>query len=145
MLLTYCILHGRPSQTTLLSRSVLIGISLGVSETPCTIQPLAAALVFHQCFEGFALGGSLVDAGYQLCAPAIRSLTLADAVAHCNSARQVELDHCMRCACALDHTGYRLGHNRPRSSFSRNHGAPRQTIHTRHDNQDNDIAALTPC
>jgi zinc transporter 1/2/3 len=46
---------------------VLIGISLGVSESPCTIRPLAAALVFHQCFEGFALGGSLVDAGYKTC------------------------------------------------------------------------------
>ena len=46
---------------------MLIGISLGVSESPCTIRPLAAALVFHQCFEGFALGGSLVDAGYKTC------------------------------------------------------------------------------
>ena len=46
--------------------SVLIGIALGVSDT-CTIRPLAAALVFHQCFEGFALGGSLIDAGYKLC------------------------------------------------------------------------------
>ena len=54
-------------------RSVLIGISLGVSESPCTIRPLAAALVFHQCFEGFALGGSLVDADYNLCDPAPRA------------------------------------------------------------------------
>lgn len=63
-------LHGKGSPTVPLLRSVLIGISLGVSETPCTIQPLAAALVFHQCFEGFALGGSLVDAGYRTCASA---------------------------------------------------------------------------
>ena len=49
--------------------SVLIGIALGVSPSPCTIRPLAAALVFHQTFEGFALGATLVDAEYKTCAP----------------------------------------------------------------------------
>ena len=49
--------------------SVLIGITVGVSSSPCTIRPLAAALVFHQFFEGFALGGALIDAAYKLCAP----------------------------------------------------------------------------
>ncbi|KAL9440354.1 hypothetical protein AB3S75_019087 [Citrus x aurantiifolia] len=36
--------------------SIIIGISLGVSHSPCTIRPLIAALSFHQFFEGFALG-----------------------------------------------------------------------------------------
>ena len=54
--------------------SVLIGIALGVSPSPCTIRPLAAALVFHQTFEGFALGATLVDAEYKTCAPHTLSL-----------------------------------------------------------------------
>ncbi|KAL2940358.1 Fe(2+) transport protein 3 chloroplastic [Bienertia sinuspersici] len=39
----------------IVSHSVLIGLSLGVSHSPCTIKPLVAALSFHQFFEGFAL------------------------------------------------------------------------------------------
>ncbi len=30
------------------AHSVIIGIALGVSPSPCTIRPLAAALVFHR-------------------------------------------------------------------------------------------------
>ncbi|KAH9761619.1 putative beta-1,3-galactosyltransferase 12 [Citrus sinensis] len=41
----------------IVSHSIIIGISLGVSHSPCTIRPLIAALSFHQFFEGFALGG----------------------------------------------------------------------------------------
>lgn len=45
------------------AHSVIIGIALGVSASPCTIRPLAAALVFHQLFEGIALGATLIGAG----------------------------------------------------------------------------------
>mmetsp|Transcript_2656 Transcript_2656/g.7896 ORF Transcript_2656/g.7896 Transcript_2656/m.7896 type:complete len:451 (+) Transcript_2656:572-1924(+) len=44
--------------------SVLIGMALGVSDSVATVRPLATALVFHQTFEGFALGGALADAGH---------------------------------------------------------------------------------
>ncbi|KAH0450021.1 hypothetical protein IEQ34_020713 [Dendrobium chrysotoxum] len=43
----------------IVSHSVIIGLSLGVSQSPCTIRPLIAALSFHQFFEGFALGGCI--------------------------------------------------------------------------------------
>ncbi|KAG8094544.1 hypothetical protein GUJ93_ZPchr0012g20787 [Zizania palustris] len=46
----------------IVSHSVIIGLSLGVSESPCTIKPLVAALSFHQFFEGFALGGCISEA-----------------------------------------------------------------------------------
>ncbi|KAK4787544.1 hypothetical protein SAY86_011377 [Trapa natans] len=46
----------------IVSHSVIIGLSLGVSESPCTIRPLIAALSFHQFFEGFALGGCIAQA-----------------------------------------------------------------------------------
>ncbi|KAI5408986.1 hypothetical protein KIW84_054712, partial [Lathyrus oleraceus] len=36
--------------------SVVIGLSMGASENPCTIKPLIAALCFHQLFEGMGLG-----------------------------------------------------------------------------------------
>ncbi|KAK8564425.1 hypothetical protein V6N12_036549 [Hibiscus sabdariffa] len=39
--------------------SVIIGISLGASESPKTIRPLVAALTFHQFFEGMGLGGCI--------------------------------------------------------------------------------------
>ena len=41
--------------------SVIIGISLGASESPSTIRPLVAALSFHQFFEGMGLGGCIVQ------------------------------------------------------------------------------------
>ncbi|KAL6005943.1 hypothetical protein ACLOJK_039988 [Asimina triloba] len=43
----------------IVSHSVIIGLSLGVSQSPCTIRPLIGALAFHQFFEGFALGGCI--------------------------------------------------------------------------------------
>ncbi|XP_026447319.1 zinc transporter 4, chloroplastic-like [Papaver somniferum] len=46
----------------IVSHSVIIGLSLGVSHSPCTIRPLIAALSFHQFFEGFALGGCISQA-----------------------------------------------------------------------------------
>jgi zinc transporter ZupT len=47
--------------------SVLIGIALGVSKTACALIPLLIALVFHQLFEGFALGACLVEVRIHLC------------------------------------------------------------------------------
>lgn len=48
----------------IVSHSIIIGISLGVSHSPCTIRPLIAALSFHQFFEGFALGGCIWQAQF---------------------------------------------------------------------------------
>lgn len=41
--------------------SVIIGISLGASESPETVRPLVAALTFHQFFEGMGLGGCIAQ------------------------------------------------------------------------------------
>ncbi|XP_008806707.2 fe(2+) transport protein 1-like [Phoenix dactylifera] len=46
--------------------SVVIGLSMGASENPCTIRPLVAALCFHQLFEGMGLGGCILLAEYKL-------------------------------------------------------------------------------
>ncbi|KAK4412613.1 Fe(2+) transport protein 3, chloroplastic [Sesamum alatum] len=48
----------------IVSHSVIIGLSLGVSHSPCTIRPLIGALSFHQFFEGFALGGCISQAQF---------------------------------------------------------------------------------
>ncbi|XP_078436632.1 fe(2+) transport protein 1-like [Wolffia australiana] len=45
--------------------SIVIGLSMGASQSPCTIRPLVAALCFHQFFEGMGLGGCLVQAEYK--------------------------------------------------------------------------------
>ncbi|KAK3032513.1 hypothetical protein RJ639_036180 [Escallonia herrerae] len=45
--------------------SVIIGISLGASESPKTIRPLVAALTFHQFFEGMGLGGCISQAQFK--------------------------------------------------------------------------------
>lgn len=49
----------------IVAHSIIIGISLGASESPCTIRPLVAALSFHQFFEGMGLGGCIVQAGFR--------------------------------------------------------------------------------
>ncbi|GLJ39370.1 hypothetical protein SUGI_0803980 [Cryptomeria japonica] len=49
----------------IVAHSVIIGISLGASESPCTIRPLIAALTFHQFFEGIGLGGCIVQARFK--------------------------------------------------------------------------------
>ncbi|CAN6483642.1 unnamed protein product [Victoria cruziana] len=54
--------------------SVIIGISLGASESPCTIKPLVAALSFHQFFEGMGLGGCIVQTKFKSKATAIMAL-----------------------------------------------------------------------
>jgi len=46
------------------SHSIIIGLSLGVSQSPCTIRPLLGALSFHQFFEGFALAGCISQARF---------------------------------------------------------------------------------
>ncbi|KAL5553574.1 hypothetical protein UlMin_040975 [Ulmus minor] len=45
--------------------SVVIGLSMGASDNPCTIRPLIAALCFHQLFEGMGLGGCILQAEYK--------------------------------------------------------------------------------
>lgn len=41
--------------------SVIIGVTLGMSQNWCTIRPLIAALSFHQIFEGMGLGGCIAQ------------------------------------------------------------------------------------
>ncbi|CAM6086797.1 unnamed protein product [Calypogeia fissa] len=55
----------------IVAHSVIIGLTLGVSDSPCHIRPLMVALVFHQFFEGFALGGCISQAGFKRTAAAI--------------------------------------------------------------------------
>nr|GEX76019.1 zinc transporter 5-like [Tanacetum cinerariifolium] len=45
--------------------SVIIGLSLGASESPKTIKPLVIALTFHQFFEGIGLGGCIFQAEFK--------------------------------------------------------------------------------
>lgn len=54
--------------------SVIIGISLGVSEDISTIRPLVAALTFHQFFEGMGLGGCITQARFKCRAVIIMAL-----------------------------------------------------------------------
>ncbi|KAH0983828.1 hypothetical protein GBA52_011005 [Prunus armeniaca] len=54
--------------------SVIIGISLGASESPDTIRPLVAALTFHQFFEGMGLGGCISQAKFKARGVAIMAL-----------------------------------------------------------------------
>ncbi|KAG6721285.1 hypothetical protein I3842_03G105600 [Carya illinoinensis] len=59
------------SELGIVVHSVIIGISLGASETPKTIKPLVAALTFHQFFEGMGLGGCISQAKFKSRAIAI--------------------------------------------------------------------------
>ncbi|PON56360.1 Zinc/iron permease [Parasponia andersonii] len=61
----------------IVSHSVIIGLSLGVSQSPCTIRPLIAALSFHQFFEGFALGGCISQAQFKTLSATIMSCFFA--------------------------------------------------------------------
>ncbi|PQQ15330.1 zinc transporter 1-like [Prunus yedoensis var. nudiflora] len=49
----------------ILVHSVIIGISLGASQSPETIKPLMVALSFHQFFEGMGLGGCISQAKFK--------------------------------------------------------------------------------
>lgn len=64
----------------IVAHSVIIGISLGASESPCTIRPLVAALSFHQFFEGMGLGGCIVQAGFKNKSAAVILMTFFFAV-----------------------------------------------------------------
>ncbi|KAG6736087.1 hypothetical protein POTOM_061216 [Populus tomentosa] len=44
--------------------SVIIGVTMGMSQNKCTIRPLVTALAFHQIFEGMGLGGCIAQAGF---------------------------------------------------------------------------------
>ncbi|KAL5198050.1 hypothetical protein ABZP36_001562 [Zizania latifolia] len=46
--------------------SVIIGITVGASQSPDTIKPLVVALSFHQMFEGMGLGGCIVQAKFKV-------------------------------------------------------------------------------
>ncbi|KAL3530912.1 hypothetical protein ACH5RR_010234 [Cinchona calisaya] len=46
--------------------SVIIGVTMGMSQNKCTIRPLVAALSFHQIFEGMGLGGCIAQAGFSI-------------------------------------------------------------------------------
>ncbi|KAF9602282.1 hypothetical protein IFM89_026399 [Coptis chinensis] len=46
--------------------SVIIGISLGASESSSTMKPLLIALCFHQFFEGMGLGGCISEAKFKV-------------------------------------------------------------------------------
>ncbi|GAB4825383.1 Zinc transporter 6, chloroplastic [Ancistrocladus abbreviatus] len=46
--------------------SVIIGVTMGMSQNKCTIRPLVVALAFHQIFEGMGLGGCIAQAGFGL-------------------------------------------------------------------------------
>ncbi|MFS7948624.1 putative zinc/iron permease [Helianthus anomalus] len=49
----------------IITHSVIIGISLGVSVHPETIKPLIVALSFHQMFEGMGLGSCITEAKFK--------------------------------------------------------------------------------
>ncbi|TXG57733.1 hypothetical protein EZV62_015562 [Acer yangbiense] len=54
--------------------SVIIGISLGASESPKTISPFVSILTFHQFFEGMGLGGCISQAKFKGAATTITVL-----------------------------------------------------------------------
>lgn len=41
--------------------SVIIGVTMGMSQNQCSIRPLVVALAFHQIFEGMGLGGCIAQ------------------------------------------------------------------------------------
>ena len=55
----YCYYYLQVLELGIVVHSVIIGISLGTSESPKTIKPLFDALTFHQFFEGMGLGGCI--------------------------------------------------------------------------------------
>ncbi|GAB4850272.1 hypothetical protein Ancab_029570 [Ancistrocladus abbreviatus] len=49
----------------ILVHSVIIGLDMGVSQSPDTIKPLIVAITFHQLFEGLGLGGCISAANFK--------------------------------------------------------------------------------
>ncbi|PKI41044.1 zinc transporter 8-like [Punica granatum] len=61
----------------IITHSVIIGISLGASQSPKIIRPLVGALTFHQFFEGMGLGGCIAQAKFRSRAVVIMALFFA--------------------------------------------------------------------
>ncbi|CAL9235231.1 unnamed protein product [Arabidopsis halleri] len=57
--------------------SVVIGISLGASQSPDAAKALFIALMFHQCFEGFGLGGCIAQGKFKCLSVTIMSTFFA--------------------------------------------------------------------
>ncbi|KAK1321826.1 hypothetical protein QJS10_CPA03g01174 [Acorus calamus] len=47
-------------------RSVIIGVTMGMSQNVCTLRSLVAALTIHQIFGGMVVGGYIAQAGFNL-------------------------------------------------------------------------------
>ncbi|XAR52851.1 hypothetical protein NMG60_11021161 [Bertholletia excelsa] len=58
----------------IVAHSVIMGISLGASESLKTIRPLVGAVTFHQFFEGMGLGGCITQARFGFSHAAIMAL-----------------------------------------------------------------------
>ncbi|GLT91480.1 hypothetical protein SLE2022_093660 [Rubroshorea leprosula] len=58
----------------ILVHSVIIGVSLGASDSVETIKPLIGALSFHQFFEGMGLGGCIAQAKFKSLSVAIMAI-----------------------------------------------------------------------
>ncbi|KAL1220422.1 Zinc transporter 3 [Cardamine amara subsp. amara] len=57
--------------------SVVIGISLGASQSPDAAKALFIALMFHQCFEGLGLGGCIAQGKFKCLSVTIMSTFFA--------------------------------------------------------------------
>ncbi|KFK31140.1 hypothetical protein AALP_AA6G073900 [Arabis alpina] len=57
--------------------SVIIGISLGASQSPEAAKALFIALMFHQCFEGLGLGGCIAQGKFKCLSVTIMSTFFA--------------------------------------------------------------------
>ncbi|WZY90205.1 hypothetical protein YC2023_046940 [Brassica napus] len=57
--------------------SVVIGISLGASQSPEAAKALFIALMFHQCFEGLGLGGCIAQGKFKCLSVTIMSTFFA--------------------------------------------------------------------
>ncbi|KAK1270577.1 hypothetical protein QJS04_geneDACA006055 [Acorus gramineus] len=53
-------------QMEMIFHSVIVGVTMGMSQNVCTMRPLVAALTFHQILEGMGLGGCIAQAGFNL-------------------------------------------------------------------------------
>ncbi|XP_065850814.1 zinc transporter 8-like [Euphorbia lathyris] len=58
----------------IVAHSLIIGISLGASQSSKTIKPLIVALTFHQFFEGMGLGGCICQTKFKTKAMVIMGL-----------------------------------------------------------------------
>ncbi|CCW65194.1 unnamed protein product [Phytomonas sp. EM1] len=56
--------------------SIFVGLDMGLT-TDASLKPLLVALVFHQLFEGMALGSRLVDAKFSLILDLVLAVTFS--------------------------------------------------------------------